>query len=63
MTEEASEPRVAAPSDNADPFDDLADLPLADHVARFEAYHDELRARLVGGVGSLGDPGGPGVPS
>ncbi|ACZ30370.1 hypothetical protein Xcel_1339 [Xylanimonas cellulosilytica DSM 15894] len=33
-------------------LDDLDELPVAEHVARFEAVHDALRARLAG------EPGG-----
>ena len=32
----------------ADPFADLDALPVAEHVARFEAVHESLRARLAG---------------
>lgn len=31
-----------------DPFAGLDELPVAEHVARFEAVHDGLRARLAG---------------
>jgi hypothetical protein len=30
------------------PLDDLEDLPVHDHVARFEAVHETLVARLEG---------------
>jgi hypothetical protein len=39
------------PAAGDDPFADLADVPLVEHVALFEAYHDELRARLAAGSG------------
>ncbi len=31
-------------------LDGLEDLPVAEHVARFEAVHEELSARLSGGA-------------
>ncbi|MFC8801618.1 hypothetical protein ACFT2C_28110 [Promicromonospora sp. NPDC057138] len=34
--------------DALDALDGLDDLPPADHVARFEAVHDALRAHLSG---------------
>ena len=59
MSQELSvEPPLAVPAGEpvggaGDPFADLEDLPLEEHVARFEAVHDALRARLAG------EPGGP----
>lgn len=35
-------------SQTVEPLADLDELPVADHVARFEAVHDALRARLAG---------------
>ncbi|GAB2477102.1 hypothetical protein [Xylanimonas ulmi] len=42
---EAGGPDAVAP---ADLLADLDDLPVSEHVARFEAVHDTLRARLAG---------------
>ena len=33
---------------NLELLDDLAELPTAEHVARFEAIHEALSARLTG---------------
>lgn len=48
---ETEEPSVAAGAgvrSALDGLDGLEDLPPADHVARFEAVHDALRAHLSG---------------
>lgn len=43
-----------AGSENAvDELDGLDDLPVAEHVARFTAVHDALRARLDGAPGAV----------
>jgi hypothetical protein len=42
------EPGAANAEGTPDPFADLADVPLADHVGRFEAVYDTLQARLAG---------------
>jgi hypothetical protein len=36
----------AAPGPGSDPFGALADRPVAEHVAVFEAEHDRLRREL-----------------
>jgi hypothetical protein len=39
-------PAPAAPGPGSDPFGALADRPVAEHVAVFEAEHDRLRREL-----------------
>jgi hypothetical protein len=39
------EPRVAAPAE-ASPFADLAERPVAEHVAVYEAEHERLQREL-----------------
>jgi hypothetical protein len=43
MSQDADESRPVV-----DALADLDELPVAEHVARFEAVHDALRARLAG---------------
>jgi hypothetical protein len=42
----AAETRPAVPEDDGAPFEGLADLPVAEHVAVFEAEHDRLQREL-----------------
>lgn len=48
MSLDARELSSAVVPDYTDPFADLHELPVGEHVARFEAVHDALRARLAG---------------
>jgi hypothetical protein len=57
-----AEPLAPGDADRADldALVGLDDLPVGDHVARFEAVHDALRVRLAGGSsgGAPADGGG-----
>lgn len=63
MTRDAGEPGPGTVEDDVTPgtvaesLAGLDDLPLEEHVARFGAVHDRLRARLDGQDEQVGAPG------